>query len=690
MKKILISAASLLLLLCSCNQNEWEESITSNDKNVVSATIEGQSARLAVDYNSATNMFNLNWSTGDSFKVFGQNSKSAVYNWSANDDFTLKQGDTEPDTPQYAIYPNSETNAPSISNNVVTMILNATPSVGNINLPMWAGAPTGTNYAFKHLAAGLRIAVNTIPAGYNQLVIEASNPISGTFTADLNNQAPALSTTAPATDDNKKVTVSFTAVTEQNSKNEVFYIPLPAGTYTFLKITVKGNGKDDKELKNWTNLEIVRGKMYYTTATVDVSSIESVNKALEDAGDVPVSFNVTEKITTSENEAIDIPDAAENVSFNFTAAPTTSKEAPLVFNQNEEAESDEATTKLNIDMPADATGLYAEINTPTATTTMSGGTYTKVTAKTATNTLIVKSGTTINTLKLIAGNLVIESGAKIDTIEVVSEEGLQIAVNAGGTVKLEENIVLTKALSVASGKEITLDLNGKKISQEKACTASYGMITNKGTLNIIDSSINKEGKISFTDTGNGDPNFGWGSYTLVNSGTLTVEEGTIENLSQQNTSSKVSHMYCAIQSTGTTTIKGGLISTPTYRSVRSNKGSLIIENGTFEGQVWLQPNQGNVTLTISGGTFAPKGVDGSSVYMTNTGENYTVSSASITGGMFTTKIGCTTPDIDGVKGCITGGTFTYSAMTNTNSSLLAEGYSFVADGENYVVSKTNQ
>jgi len=249
---------------------------------------------------------------------------------------------------------------------------------------------------------------------------------------------------------------------------------------------------------------------------------------------------------------------------------------------------------------------------------------------------------------------------------------LQDAVDAAQneeTVKLIKNVTLADTLTVPADKKITLDLNGKTISQTKECTAHYTMIENKGDLTITGN-----GKISFTDIGAGDPNFGWGSYTLVNRGNLVVENGTIENKSQQNKESVV-HMYCAIQQAGgTVTIKDGTITTAYYRSVRVNKGDLIIKGGTFNGQVWLQPNQGDATIKVEGGTFAPAGVDGSSIFLTNKGESHTVASATISGGTFTTKIGAT--DAAALAGIITGGTFTEAAKNGTNAALLAAGYVF--------------
>ena len=267
-------------------------------------------------------------------------------------------------------------------------------------------------------------------------------------------------------------------------------------------------------------------------------------------------------------------------------------------------------------------------------------------------------------------------GSYVAQIGEVKYTSLQDALNVGGEIVILEDIVLTDTVTVPAGVKATLNLNGKTISQEKACTASYSMIVNRGELTITGN-----GKISFTDTGAGDSSFGWGSYTLSNHGTLVVENGTIENLSAQNQGSVV-HMYCAIQQghgAVSTTINGGTISTPNYRSIRINAGALIVNGGNCEGQIWLQPNQSDVTMTITGGSFAPRGVDGSSVFMTNAGEGKEITSVSISGGNFATKIGCT--DADALAGCITGGTYTYAAVSKTDPALLATGFGLVQNSD---------
>ena len=251
-------------------------------------------------------------------------------------------------------------------------------------------------------------------------------------------------------------------------------------------------------------------------------------------------------------------------------------------------------------------------------------------------------------------------------------KALKDAFTNGGKYTLTADVTLSETITLAADKTLVLDLNGKTISQVKECTASYEMILNKGNLTITGN-----GKLSFKDTSAGDPTYGWGSYTLRNEGTLVVENGTIEHLGEQD-----AHMICAIfQYSGHSTINGGKISTPNYRSARLWSGDMTINGGEFEGQLWLQAVNDTSDLTINGGTFAPRGGDSSSVFVTNTGK--TVKFA-VKGGNFTTKIGMSVP-----FACITGGEFTTAAKEATAVELIPDNYSFTElENGNWTVEKT--
>ena len=261
--------------------------------------------------------------------------------------------------------------------------------------------------------------------------------------------------------------------------------------------------------------------------------------------------------------------------------------------------------------------------------------------------------------------------ATIDT----EEKLLEAIATDYDLIKLGSNIELTQSLVIPAGKTVAIDLAGYTMSQSKACTEHYAMIENKGNLNILDSF--GTGKISFEDTGAGDANFGWGSYTIHNNGgKLVVEGGTIEHLGAQ---AFATHCIVAIfQYSGSTTINGGTVACPAYRPVRLWKGDMTINGGTFDGQVWVHCVDDSAKLTVNGGTFSPNGRDASSLFVNNknasTGAVYQVDLA-ITGGNFTTKLG-----MNSAVKCVTGGTFGANP-----SAYVADGYKAVAVGEAYEV-----
>ena len=280
-------------------------------------------------------------------------------------------------------------------------------------------------------------------------------------------------------------------------------------------------------------------------------------------------------------------------------------------------------------------------------------------------------------------NVEIVPGYDEEDLPNTFEEKLNIAAQLGGTVTLTEDVTLNEPL-VVSGVQtraanaavaLEIDLNGHALTYTSDAAAHSAMITVNSGNKLVVKDSKGTGKISYNYTGAGDSNFGWGTYTIANyGGTLVVENGTVEMVCDLNASS-VAHMYCAVyQYSGSTTINGGKISTPTYRSARLWKGDMTINDGVFEGQVWVQAVDNTSVLTINGGSFAPRGVDGSSVFVTNDSKDVTLK---VTGGTFETKIGCSDYTKDGVKGSVSGGVFGVAPDKN----LLANGYIAVKNTE---------
>ena len=209
---------------------------------------------------------------------------------------------------------------------------------------------------------------------------------------------------------------------------------------------------------------------------------------------------------------------------------------------------------------------------------------------------------------------------------------LQAAINAatvGQTVKVIRDINLTQTVTVAEGKDVILDLNGKTINtawEDETAEKHYYAFDNKGTLTITDNSTEANGVI------NARGNF--------NYGTLTLEKGTINAIDHNGG-------YGVRNYEGSKfTMNGGLIATTNENgdapvsgaydatTVRVDNGAEFIMNGgkinnisnyTFAidnyGTTTIKENAGEVksvhttlanygTMTISAGTFICNGLEG--------------------------------------------------------------------------------
>lgn len=275
------------------------------------------------------------------------------------------------------------------------------------------------------------------------------------------------------------------------------------------------------------------------------------------------------------------------------------------------------------------------------------------------------------------GNLEADNAANVYT-----SNQLVAAVAKGGKVTLASDIELEEAVTVET--DVVLDLNGYALTYTSDIVKHNAMITvNTGSELIVRDGVGT-GKISYNYTGAGDPNFGWGSYTIANNGELYVENGTVEIVCALNDAT-VSHMYSAIHQGGNanskTVVSGGKVLNANYRSIRINQGSLKIYEGVeIAGQVWMHPFAAGTSLEIRGGEYAPTGADGSSVFVTNNEHDVKMV---VTGGSFATKIGTSNATANGVKGSISAGTF--ADVTGLNANLIAEGYSLAQKGDIWVV-----
>lgn len=266
---------------------------------------------------------------------------------------------------------------------------------------------------------------------------------------------------------------------------------------------------------------------------------------------------------------------------------------------------------------------------------------------------------------------------------------------AGCTVILLTPIELTETVTVPAEADFTLDLNGQTISQTKVQTAAYSMIQNKGKLTIKDSSESKSGVITYTDSGNGGE---YVSNTISNSGTLTIESGTIENMSAEIVGDN-GYPYVIDNTTASATaslnVTGGTLYSEGYCAVRAFSNSttyptnINITSGEVIGGIEFQKPGANkrlANLSISGGKISNNATQ-NVLFIFGQGGDGSGMVINITGGEFTGKITMSSSMSIGDnfnKQFISGGSFKADP-----SEYVAEGYAATQNGEVWTVAAAN-
>ena len=239
------------------------------------------------------------------------------------------------------------------------------------------------------------------------------------------------------------------------------------------------------------------------------------------------------------------------------------------------------------------------------------------------------------------------------------------AAEAGETIKLAADI--TGDVVVPEGVNITIDLNGKKITNSVGHT-----IMNNGTL-----TIEGEGTVD---------NITHGKAALYNKGTVTLNGGTFDRTQEngRSDSSSGGNSYYTIKNVGNMTINEGvnvltakgngelgrfssLVANGYYNGTTydndkgEEKPTLTINNGTFSGGLNTIKNDDRAELTINNGTFKnfyQATVQNHNIATINGGTYKAASDASSTGketyGVYNCGCGA---NIDRGTLTVTGGTF---------------------------------
>lgn len=288
--------------------------------------------------------------------------------------------------------------------------------------------------------------------------------------------------------------------------------------------------------------------------------------------------------------------------------------------------------------------------------------------------------------------VVVSTASDLQTTVNEAPDGEATEITLSGDIDFGDLLgTLTKAASdpaslvIPATKTIVLNLNGCTLSQTAKQTGAHSMIENNGHLTIVDTKGN--GKISYSDTGNGG---NYVSNTIINSGTLVIESGLIEN----NSSAEVAANGYPhpLDNNGELIINGGtLTNNANYASMRiwcttDDNTSVTINGGTFNGSIDFQTPSASAnkgSLTINGGTFNADTYTKCAVRLLGFGADVDEMLGDIKGGTFNGEIALRNwsgSDLNSQVFYITGGKFLVDP-----TAFVVDGYPVIAEGGYYTI-----
>ena len=392
------------------------------------------------------------------------------------------------------------------------------------------------------------------------------------------------------------------------------------GAKITVPVTIDGNGKTLKLTgvvndSNWNTVFRIEKDATVKNLTIDVTEATGVQRCITTNSSI-VADNCTFLGTTNTRYGIIVGEGAGNnignVTANINKCNFTNIQAGVSDNANGQDAKSFTITESNFNN-ADVVISAAE-NVTFNKNVMSNNSYVDIRSyahvgqlevEANDNTLQPNTADNYNQIIAKLENITAQEGfltpvAEIDGKYYVT---LQDAFDKGGNVKVLTDISLAEGVTVAEGKTVVLDLNGKKISRDTEAAISSAAITNNGNLTIKD--LVGGGKVTaFAANPDTQAIPYYASNTITNCGVLTVLSGTIEN----STGDEARAAY-PIDNNSTLRdvalyIKGGTITgrgaIRQFANSETNENTVNVEGGIISGTsyaIWVQnPSDGNNTV----------------------------------------------------------------------------------------------
>ena len=480
------------------------------------------------------------------------------------------------------------------------------------------------------------------------------------------------------------------------------------GAKITVPVTIDGNGKTLKLTgtvndSNWNTVFRIENDATVKNLTIDVTEATGVQRCITTNSSI-VADNCTFFGTTNTRYGIIVGEGAGdnigNVTANINKCNFTNIQAGVSDNANGQDAKSFTITESNFNN-ADVVISAAE-NVTFNKNVMSNNSYVDIRSYAHVGQLEVEAN--YNTLQPNTADNYNQIIAKLENIDaqdgfltpVAEIDGkyyvtLQDAFDKGGNVKVLTDISLAEGVTVAEGKTVVLDLNGKKINagwEDQLAGKHIYAFTNNGTLTINDSSTEANGVI------NARGNFNYGTLTLekgtINAidgnggyavrnyaGSFTMNGGkiatTLEDDHQVNNGG-YDATTVRVDEGATFTMNGGeLNNICDYTLAIENHGTTTVKGGKATSVHTTVANYG--TMTINGGEFTCNGIEGITAHALWAAAGTTT----INGGTFNGKDNYNGFNVDASEGAtvyITGGNF----LSVHSGSLYGEGTIAVSGG----------
>ena len=386
--KYYFSIAMAALVMTNCSQEEELQDIQQRgDVHTLNATIEGSSRSAVTDGGV------FSWTSGDKISVWN-GSQYVDYTWSSGDNFTGSANQMS----GYAIYPQGS--HPAYSGSGLPKVkMKSSYTYGSTNAIMLAKVQgNSNNLSFSHLGGLMRFTIKNIPSNASSFTFTANSEITGDFQVETQNDGTNV-INAKSGNSNKSVTIRFTP----GQTERTFYVPLPVGTYDGFTITV-GNCSCTSQAINTIKRRTLLLMPTFTCNGTQLTKGDNAFKLENTEQDMNVSGDETLVIETPNS-------SNANAQLNLNYAPTDN--ATLNISDGQTGDSQDSKATVVVDVKNNNTVAELNIDAPTLTVELASGTYDEITAKTAKQTLIIRSGVTVENLKVIGGKVEIEEGADV-------------------------------------------------------------------------------------------------------------------------------------------------------------------------------------------------------------------------------------------------------------------------------------